>query len=92
VISNKVRFIREIVDNELIVFKKKRSVLEEELETKKYLKTQGNFDYLTGMPIHSLTQEKIKDLEDKHSAILEKIKLIESTSVKKMLADDIKQI
>ena len=69
VISYKVKFIMMIVNKKLIVSNKKRSELEEELETLKFPKlgkskndADTSYNYLLAMPIYNLTQEKIEEL------------------------------
>jgi DNA topoisomerase-2 len=68
-ISNKVKFILMVVNDELIINKRKRAELEEELEENEFDKMGNNnalhisYDYLLGMPIYQLTQEKIDELK-----------------------------
>ncbi len=61
IISNKVRFILMVVNDELEVNKRKRSDLEKDLEKNKFPKS--SYDYLLGMPIYQLTFEKIEELK-----------------------------
>ena len=78
IISNKLRFILMVVNDELIVNKKKKSALEFELESHKFPllgrtinDTNISYDYLLSMPIYNLTLEKIEELqkqEDKNTA------------------------
>jgi DNA topoisomerase-2 len=91
-LSNKVRFINEIIAGDLVVFKKKKDILDAELSKRDYIRINGTYDYLTSMPIYVLTFEKIKDLEEKHLTIIEKIKDLEGKTVKRMLFDDIRNI
>jgi DNA topoisomerase-2 len=81
-VSNQARFVKMIVDKQLVVSNKKKNVLEDELRELKFKpfpKTQkakeagenedvmeeqdegkaGDYDYLLGMAIWSLTREKV---------------------------------
>lgn len=57
----------EIINKTLIINNKPRKVIEEELENPKhkggpYTRIEGSYDHLLGMPIYSLTKEKVDDL------------------------------
>lgn len=67
VLSNKARFIKEIIDKTLIINNKPRKTVEEELSSQSrkggaYDKLNGSYDYLMSMPFYSLTMEKVKEL------------------------------
>jgi DNA topoisomerase-2 len=80
-----------VVNEELIVNKRKKSELEKELEENKFPKL-GNknnshgesYDYLLGMPIYQLTHEKIEELKK-----LEKNRQTEYDDLYKMKPHDI---
>ena len=65
IISNKVRFILMVVNDELIVNKRKKTELETDLVDNDFPKLGANksYDYLLGMPIYQLTYEKIEELK-----------------------------
>jgi DNA topoisomerase-2 len=85
-ISNKVKFILMVVDEELIINKRKRTELEKELEENEFDKmgANENYDYLLSMPIYQLTHEKIEELKKQ-----EKEKKQEHKSLNEMTAQDI---
>jgi DNA topoisomerase-2 len=65
IISNKVRFILMVVNDELIVNKRKRIEIENDIEHHKFTRMGSNksYDYLLSMPIYHLTYEKIEELK-----------------------------
>lgn len=65
-ISAKIKFIEEIIDGTLIVFRKPKNEITEQLISKGYPKCDESYDYLTGLPIYTFTQEKIYDLAQAH--------------------------
>ena len=75
-----------VVNDELIINKRKRAELEEELEENEFKKMGNNesYDYLLGMPIYQLTQEKIDELKNQ-----EKEKNAEYKSLNELTAEDI---
>ena len=73
-ISYKVKFIREILNDTIDLRKKKRQVINELLKSKEYPELSNNldsssdnysYDYLVKMSLDTLTQEKIDELERK---------------------------
>jgi len=64
-LSNKARFILMVVNDELVVSKRKRGEIEDDLEENDFKKmgTGHNYDYLLNMPIYQLTFEKIEELK-----------------------------
>lgn len=62
ILSDKVRFILEIIKKTLIVGNRKKAEIEKELETKKYVRIDNSYDHLLGMPIYTLTKEKVDEL------------------------------
>jgi DNA topoisomerase-2 len=73
-ISYKVKFIREILNDTIELRKKKRQVINELLKSKGYPELSNNldaspenysYDYLVKMSLDTLTQEKIDELERK---------------------------
>ncbi|KAF7683272.1 DNA topoisomerase 2 [Astathelohania contejeani] len=61
-IRNKVRFIREVVEGTLIVSKRKKENVENDLTNKNYDKLEDSYDYLLNMAIMSMTYERIEKL------------------------------
>ncbi len=88
IISNKVRFILMVVNDELIVNKKKKVDLEKDLADNDFPKLGSNksYDYLLGMPIYQLTFEKIEELKKQKD-----IKETEYNKLNKMKPHDIWQ-
>jgi DNA topoisomerase-2 len=70
-ISNKVRFILMVVNDELIINKRKRTDIEKDLEKHKFPKLAAkvgedddvSYNYLLNMMIYNLTYEKIEELK-----------------------------
>ena len=52
----------------------------------------NNFDYLLNMPIYSLTEEKIKNLEESITDLTNKIKTLEETTIEQLWLLDLKEI
>jgi len=63
VLKNKVKFVRQVVNNEIPVMTMQKNELIETLEKRNYKKHGDTFEYLTRIPIYNFTRDKVKDLE-----------------------------
>jgi DNA topoisomerase-2 len=92
VLNNKIRFLKEIMDNKLTVYRVSKKDLVLKLSERKYTKSQDSYDYLTNMPIYSFTSEKLKELADKSSNVNKKLKDLSVKSSKDILLEDLEEI
>lgn len=61
-LNAKIKFVNEIIDEKIVVFKQKLSSIIEQLETGKYPKISDSYEYLIGMKIHSFSSDTIETL------------------------------
>lgn len=90
---SKYTFIKNIVENKLIINKRKKADIEKDLESiENIIKKDDSFDYLLNMNIMSLTEERmnklLEDIKTKKSD-LDKLK---ETDIKDIWKDEIKNI
>ncbi len=68
-LKNKIRFIKEILDNSISLKNRDEDELEKELYTKKYDKKLSNdkesYDYLLSIQVRTMTDKKLKELIEK---------------------------
>ena len=77
--SNRMRFIKDVVEERVVVFKNKRENIEKYLVDNNYVKYHKTYNYLIDMSIINFTNEKITELQkhiDKLEIELENIKSI----------------
>ena len=77
-LENKVTFVTMITQESLVVFKKKKQVIENELRKLQFGTVNGSYEYLLGMKIWALTTESIVELE---TALTNAKKTLESVSM-----------
>ena len=90
-LTNKQRFISEIINKKLIIMNKKESVLIEELISKKYDKhpENKNYNYLLQMQVRVFTKEKIEELNNNIKCLQVKLKNLIQISEKKLWLKDL---
>ena len=89
VLANKMRFIKMIVDEELVVYKKKKTDIMTELRRHKFSTIDNAYDYLLKMEIYNLTQEKIDELRAHHDKVKKSLNDLENTTITEMWMKDI---
>lgn len=83
-LDNQVRFIKMVIKDELKVNNRKKDIIIKDLEKNKFDLYNDSYDYLLGMPIYSLTKEKVDELSEKL-----KNKKAEYNALKKLKPEDL---
>ena len=91
-LKNKSRFVKMVVDEELVVFRKKKTVLEAELVTLKFDQLGGDFGYLLGIRTSQYTEEEIESLDTDTANIETDLETLKKTSLLSMWKTDILKI
>lgn len=92
VISNKARFIRDIIELKLKINNVPRDIIIKYLETNSYDKVDNSYSYLLGMPIYTLTKEKFEELMNQKDLKEKEIIKIENTEPKDMYLSDLLEL
>ena len=88
-IRNKSEFIRQVVNDEFIIFKRKKITIESELLEKKFQKINESYDYLLNIKTHQYTEEAIEKLTLECTTISEELKTLKATSHVAMWKSDV---
>lgn len=89
ILENKLRFLNMYISKELSITDKSKSELEIELEKLNFDKFDG-YSYLIGMPMYSLTTDKIKELETSIEKLKKEIETVTKTSIEQMWRKDLR--
>ena len=90
-LSNKAKFVQMVVDDELIIFKKKKSVLEAELADL-FPKIEDSFDYLLNIKTYQYTEEAIQEMKKELNTKNQELKVLRQTNSMTMWKTDILKI
>ena len=88
-LTNKSRFIQMVVDDEIVIFKRKKADLEKELEAKKFIRVDGTYNYLLDIKTYQYTMEAITKMNEDVMAIREKLDTLSKLAVVDMWKNDI---
>ena len=89
IISNKIRFILDVIEGNILIMNKKLSYIEERLEERKYDRYENSYNYLLQLPISQLTADKKESLEKEVATLEEDIKKLEETSIIQIWEDEL---
>lgn len=92
VLDNRARFIKMIIDNELSINGRKKVELESDLDKFGFNKRDGSWNYLTSLPVHTLTKEKFDELKQSLEGKREEVNQIEKTQPVEMYRNDLKEL
>lgn len=87
--QNRVRFIRDVMDGKLVVFRRKIAELRGELEEKEFAKVDNSYEYLLSIRTSSYTAERVEELEKKMEAKEAQLKAMKETTPKVMWRADL---
>ena len=62
ILSNKIRFLTQVMNDEVILFKQSEATIQSLLESNRFDKEEDSYQYLLSMPIQSFSEDKIKSL------------------------------
>lgn len=89
IINSRIRFINDIIEENIIVFRKKLEYINKQLEENMYHKVDSSYKYLTDMQIHSFSEETVTKLETKQKDIKGKYDVIKNYTLKDFWINDI---
>lgn len=92
ILQAKARFIKEYVDGILDINKKSKEYMISLLEEREYPLVENTYDYLTRMPIISMTSDKIRELENQCENKLQELKDITSKTEKDLWKIDLNKV
>lgn len=86
-------FVKGVVDGTIKVAKKKKAEIEVQLEKiEKIVKIDGSYSYLLGMPIWSLTAEKLDELKAKIKELKDEFDAAKAKTPEAMWIEDLKEL
>jgi DNA topoisomerase-2 len=89
IISNKIRFILDVIEGNILIMNKKLKEIEMKLEERGFDKYENNYNYLLQLPISQLTADKKESLEKEVKKLEEEIKELERTSIIQIWEDEL---
>ena len=88
----KIRFITDFIDENIIIIKKRKTEIEQQLVDNNYPKIDDSYDYLLKMPIYTLSLDKIDELNEKTASLEDQFATINKKSRETLWEEDLESI
>ena len=88
-LSNKCRFIMDVVDEHITIYKQTKDKIKEQLVERDYPKVNKSYDYLLNLPIYTLSKEEIDKLLKEKDMLLTQHTLITNQTTKDMWLEEL---
>ena len=88
-LTNMAKFVNMVIDDKLVVFKKKKIDLEKEMEPL-FDKIDNSFDYLLNIKTYQYTQEAVISLNNDTESIAKELATLKDTTIVDMWNTDLK--
>jgi len=89
--SHRARFVKMVIDGDIVVFKRKKQDLENEI-SRVFPMVDNSYDYLLHIKTIEYTEERVKALFGEWNKLREEVCLIEATGYFEMWETDIKKL
>ena len=80
-LSNKYRYILELLNNTIDLRKKKSSEINEMLKNKNYDKQEKSYNYLIKMPMDSVNEENVENLKNEFEKTQHELEVLKATDI-----------
>lgn len=91
VYENKIRFIKEVNDGDIIILKRKRQIIEDELDERKYDR-YPDYNYLLNIRYIDITADKIENLESSLRSAKEQLDELNNSTPANIWIGEIKKL
>jgi len=92
ILSNRTRFIKMIINKEMVINNRKKESIVKDLIDFKFDKVDDSYDYLLKMPIYALTKELADKLVEDHKSKQNEHKELLKREPKEMYVADLKEL
>jgi DNA topoisomerase-2 len=92
ILTNKYKFIKGIVNDTFVIYKKDDDDIMEILTEQNFMQIDDKFDYLIDMPVRSLTEKKIKQLEKQLADKEAEYAIVNGKTIKDLWIDDLDEL
>lgn len=83
-LRNKVRFIKEVIEDDIVISKLTKAQLEGLLSKRNYMLHEEKYDYIIRIPVYNLTIDRVIELEEELSNTLAELERIKNMDIKDM--------
>jgi DNA topoisomerase-2 len=93
-LESKIRFIKLVIAEKIILFNKKRDFITQQISAVKppLLKVNESWDYLLDLKLYTLTEERIIELETKVKSMCNELETLKATTISNLWVSELKRL
>ena len=91
-LSSKIRFLTEVVSGQISFKGKRKQILVQELTDKGFTKQSDSYDYLLGMPLWNMTEDKIQALKEENRKLGLQLDVLTRISPEQLWNNDLDEL
>ncbi len=91
-LTNKIKFIGEIINNTISLRERDDESLNEELKSKKYALKEGTYDYLLTIQVRSMTSKRLEELKNKKINLEKEIEEYKNKTIKSIWKEELDEL
>ena len=101
ILESKIRFIHDVINEQIIIYKQKKDIILQSLIDKKYLQVKdkvalpedskylpSNYDYLVKMSLYAFTEEEITKLESEMKKLQDQYSELDQKTIEEIWSDE----
>ena len=101
ILESKIRFINDVINEQIIIYKQKKDIILQSLIDKKYLQVKdkialpedskylpSNYDYLVKMSLYAFTEEEITKLESEMKKLQDQYSELDQKTIEEIWSDE----
>lgn len=94
IMSNKAKYIQEVLKGTIDLRRKSKEVIDELLEAKSYdkLSKDNDYKYLVKMPMDSVSQENVEKIMNDFDKKKKDLEIVQSTTIQKMWLNELSEL
>lgn len=90
--QNKIRFLKLVIDGEIIINKRGKELIDNDLDKNKFDRIDESYSYLLNMSISSFTKEKLQDLKEAYDKLRGNLKTLEQTGEETIWLEELSEL
>jgi DNA topoisomerase II len=88
-LTEKLRFIKMVMDSQILVFRRKKSDIITDIESNNFEKIKDSYNHLLEIKIHAFTEDKLNELQSKIGTLTQELDILRSKSSNDLWLEDL---
>ena len=92
ILTNKYRFMNEVIDEIVIIYKTPKQTIIQQLDERKYDKMNDSYHYLLQLPIYHFSEEKLNEIKKDIDRSTQEYETLQELSIQSYWKKELKEL